>query len=99
MRSTDFDRPRFGVRTDPPSRAASEKRSQSPGRALEGSVWFAEHNALAAPTDEFLGVLGRRGAGGVRSRSPSVHDGRNDAVVALEDQAVEVGRRYRAQRR
>ena len=28
---------------------------------------------------------------GARSRLPSVHDGRNDPVVTLEDQVVQVG--------
>src|SRR5712692_2600863 len=41
----------------------------------------------------------RRGPGAVRSRRPSSQDGRNDAVVTLEDQVVEVGRRHRTQGR
>src|SRR5436190_18592100 len=44
-----------------------------------------------------MSILGRAGAGTVRV--PSVQDGRNDAIVTLEDQVVKVGRRHRTQGR
>src|SRR6478735_6079976 len=48
-----------------------------------------------APGQPLCAAGGRRRT--VRSRRPSVHDGRNDAVVTLEDQVVKIGRGYRAQ--
>jgi hypothetical protein len=44
-------------------------------------------------------IIAGPGPGALRLRHPAVHDGRNDPVVTLEDQVVEVGRRDRPQDR